>query len=191
MTRNAPAFKAAAFMLLMGLLPFAFVIGCSPLAKAGGAAPLPAPQGWASFTDKALGATLYYPANWFGDEKLQDGAHNFASLLGNGAHLTFRAVLDSKRTGAAATVKQLQAGEAAATIIAVESGANYYEMRRALEGGMVEITRVLYSCKERVVNAVTLSFPQSQRADYEAMFKKMRRRFTVGLGARTPVASCN
>ena len=67
----------------------------------------------------------------------------------------------------------------------------WYEMRLSPRPGTTQITRVRFTCKERIVSAVTLIYPEASALAYESMMKKLRRRFSVGIGANTPVRDCS
>ena len=155
------------------------------------AAGMPAAKGWAVFQEARYGATLYYPSNWFGGGESKEGGQLFPSLLTNGASLFLITELDPLRTGAAATIKKLKASPGGHRIETLESGADFYELRLSPSPGFQQVTRVVYTCKERIVSTVTLIYPQAESAAYEAMFLKLKRRFSVGVGMETPVRDCS
>jgi len=151
---------------------------------------LPAPLGWASFQDPSYGATLYYPSNWFGPPQKKSGGYEFTSLHKDDAVLFLKTEFDELRTGAQATVAKLKSGTGAHRITNVQQGEMWYEMALTPSPSLKQVTRVLYSCKERVVSAVTLIYPAAHAKAYEAMLVKMKRRFSAGIGVKTPVRDC-
>ena len=148
------------------------------------------PLSWKAFQEPKYGAVLYYPANWFRAGVAKNDGFEFASSRGDGALLFLKTSLDPLRTGAAATVQKLKSGTGAHRILDIQSGEMWYEMRLAPRPGLVQVTRVLFTCKERIVSAVTLIYPEAQTEAYEAMLKKLKQRFSVGVGAETPVREC-
>lgn len=151
---------------------------------------LPAPQGWAAFQDPKLGATLYYPANWFVPTGLKNGVYHFKSL-NDEAHLILKSQLDELRTGAAATITTFKETPEAALISKIDSGDNWYELSGTNSEGLNRYTRVVYSCKERVVTEMTLLYPAAAAAAYAPVIKKMKRRFQSSFGTETPVRECS
>ena len=152
---------------------------------------LPAPKKWTAFQEPKYGATLYYPSNWFGAGVLKNGGYEFTSLQNDGAVLFLKTSFDQLRTGAPATVKKLKSGTGAHRIKDIQAGDMWYEMRLSPRPGTTQITRVRFTCKERIVSAVTLIYPEASALAYESMMKKLRRRFSVGIGANTPVRDCS
>ncbi len=152
---------------------------------------LPAPTGWSAFQEGKLGATIYFPSNWFHPGSPYKMGYMFTSLHQDGAYLFLKTEIDEMRTGAAATVAKLKSMKGKHQITRIESGDMFYEISITPVPGMKQLTRVVYTCKERVVSAVTMMYPEKQAAKYEAMFAKLKRRFNVGVGAQTPVRSCS
>jgi|GEM_PF-6870199 len=161
---------------------------------------LPPPQSWSSFQESDYGATLYYPSNWFSDAKKMGEFVTFASL-NDKAILSFRTFFDPLRTGALDAASKLKSGVGAHRVLKVKIGAMWYEAQ--LNGDvlalphsktppeMITFVRRVYSCKERVVSQISLTYPSSSAAQYEAMLKKMVRRFQQGVGSKTPVRECS
>lgn len=152
---------------------------------------LPAPNSWAAFQDQKYGATLYYPSNWFSPAQLTRDGFLFASLHEDGAKLFLKTEFDELRTGAAEVVAKLKSGTGAHRITDIQLGDNWYEMRLTPSPSMQQVSRVSFSCKERIISAVTLIYPIANAVAYEAMFAKLKRRFSVGIGAETPVRACS
>lgn len=151
---------------------------------------LPAPTGWAAFQDPKLGATLYYPSNWFKAAGAQEGAYLFTSL-NDAAKLTLKSHLDEMRTGAEASVTALKEAPDAALIETIESGDNWFELRGKTSDGLARYSRVVFSCKERVVTEMTLHYPPGSAEAYAPVIAKMKRRFQSGIGTETPIRECS
>lgn len=159
---------------------------------------LPTPKSWAAFQESDYGATLYYPSNWFVKSETKDGYVIFSSL-NDKSSLSFRTYLDPARTGAAETVSKIKSGTGSHRILHLKQGEMWYEI--LLNGanppavneksGMLVFSRTIYSCKERVVSQISLTYPASSAKSYEAMLKKMVRRFQQGVGSKTPVRQCS
>lgn len=149
------------------------------------------PLSWAAFQDPRFGATLYYPASLFQPGLIKEGGYEFTSSIEDGARLFLKTSFDPLRTGAAATVAKLKSGTGAHRIQDIQSGEMWYEMRLAPGPGLVQVTRVLFTCKERIVSAVTLIYPAAKKSLYEKVLSKIKRRFSVGVGAETPVRDCS
>lgn len=154
------------------------------------AAELPAPKGWSAFQDPKLGATLYYPENWFEPSGQEDGAYVFTSR-NDDARLILKSFIDDMRTGAAATITTFQETPEAALISKIDSGDNWYELTGKTDDGLNRYTRVVYSCKERVVTEMTMLYPAASAEAYAPVLKKMKRRFQSGIGTETPVRQCS
>ena len=152
---------------------------------------LPAPKEWTAFQEPKYGATLYYPSNWFGIGITKNGGYEFASLHNDGALLFLKTSFDQLRTGAPATVEKLKSGTGAHRIKDIQAGDMWYEMRLSPRPGMAQVTRVRFTCKERIVSAVTLIYPEAHAEAYEGMLRKLKRRFSVGIGTNTPVRDCS
>jgi hypothetical protein len=150
----------------------------------------PQPKGWSAFQDPKLGATLYYPANWFEPKGLNEGVYRFASL-NDGGELRLKSYLDELRTGAEATVNAIKAAEGSELIRSIEFGDNWYELSGKTAEGLNRYSRVVYSCKERVVTEITLLYPPDSAAAYKPVIEKMKRRFQSGIGTETPVRECS
>ena len=182
--RLCRALHTIAWVILVGLC----LLISPPLLLAKGAS---TPLSWRAFQEPKYGAVLYYPANWFHEGVAKNGGFEFASSRGDGAVLFLKTSLDPLRTGAAATVQKLKSGTGAHRIKDIQSGETWYELRLAPRPGLMQVTRVLFTCKERIVSAVTLIYPAEQAEAYEAMLKKLKKRFSVGVGTETPVRSCS
>ena len=167
-----------------------FVAAITMMLSVAMAAELPKPKGWSAFQDPKLGATLYYPENWFEPKGLVDGAYIFASRHGDGK-LILKSFLDGMRTGAAATITTFKDTPEAALISKIDSGDMWYELTGKNEAGLNRYTRVVYSCKERVVTEMTLLYPAAQAEAYAPVIEKMKRRFQSGVGVETPVRQCS
>lgn len=152
---------------------------------------VPKPDGWSVMRDPLLGSTLYYPDNWFEPQGLDNGVYSFTSKFKDGSKLTLKVFLDPMRTGAPDTVKALKAAPEASLIGEVKQGANWYEARGKTADGLLSFSRVIYSCKERVVSEMTMIYPAASARAYEAAITKMRKRFGAGIGTRTPVRQCS
>lgn len=114
--------------------------------------------------------------------------------LNDTARLIVSTHFDPLRTGAEAAASKLREGENAAQFTAVDTGGMWHEERMTLmQAGeaMSLFSRTLYSCKERIVSQVTLIYPTASAADYEPMIAKLKRRFSQGVGAKTPVRECS
>ncbi len=177
-------------LVFAGALMLAFMTPFVSLLAQEAPSTLPAPHGWSAFQDPSYGATIYYPSNWFAPPVKKADGYEFASLNKDGAVLFLKTEFDELRTGAKATVDKLKSGTGAHRITDVQLGEMWYEMMLTPSPIMKQVTRVLYSCKERVVNAVTLIYPASRAKAYEAMLVKMKRRFSSGIGVKTPVREC-
>lgn len=163
-------------------------------------ASLPPPQSWTAFQESDYGATLYYPSNWFSKAKKNNEFVIFTSI-NDKAVLSFRTFFDPLRTGADETVSKLKAGVGAHRILKLKQGEMWYEAKLngdtgvVPQGGtppkMITFVRRVYSCKERVVSQISLTYPSSSAAQYEAMLKKMVRRFQQGVGSKTPIRECS
>ncbi|GJL99872.1 MAG: hypothetical protein DHS20C07_15520 [Methyloligella sp.] len=161
---------------------------------------LPPPQSWTAFQESDYGATLYYPSNWFSKAKKNNKFVIFTSL-NDKAVLSFRTFFDPLRTGADETVSKLKAGVGAHRILKLKQGEMWYEAKLngdtgvVPQGGtppkMITFVRRVYSCKERVVSQISLTYPSSSAAQYEVMLKKMIRRFQQGVGSKTPIRECS
>lgn len=117
----------------------------------------------------------------------------FTSLNDN-ARLMVSVHFDPLRTGAEAGVAKLREGANAAQFTALEAGGMWHEERMAVQRAGVAMSvfsRTLYSCKERIVSQVTLIYPATSAAQYEPMIAKLKRRFSQGVGAKTPVRECS
>lgn len=161
---------------------------------------LPPPKSWAAFQEVDYGATLYYPSNWFAEPKKQGNFFTFASLHDE-ATLTFRTYLDPLRIGAEETVKKLKTSLGAHRIISLKQDTMWYEAElngdeyvlpgHAAKPVLKTFIRTVYSCKERIVSQISLTYPTSSSEHYEPMLKKLIRRFQQGVGAKTPVRECS
>ncbi len=161
---------------------------------------LPPPKSWAAFQEADYGATLYYPSNWFSEPKKQGNFFTFASLHDE-AILTFRTYLDPLRIGAEETVKKLKTTLGAHRIISLKQDAMWYEAElngdeyvlpgHAAKPVLKTFIRTVYSCKERIVSQISLTYPTSSAEHYEPMLKKLVRRFQQGVGAKTPIRECS
>lgn len=163
-------------------------------------ASLPPPQSWTAFQESDYGATLYYPSNWFSKAKKNKKFVIFTSL-NDKAVLSFRTFFDPLRTGALETVSKLKTGVGAHRILNLKQGEMWYEAKLNGDASvvprtdtppkMITFVRRVYSCKERVVSQISLTYPSSSAAQYETMLKKMIRRFQQGVGSKTPIRECS
>lgn len=161
---------------------------------------LPAPQTWTAFQETDYGATLYYPSNWFAEPEKKGNFFTFASLHDD-AILTFRTYLDPLRIGAEETAKKLKTSLGAHRIISLKQENMWYEAElngdeyvlpgHAAKPVLKTFIRTVYSCKERIVSQISLTYPTSTGEQYEAMLKKLIRRFQQGVGSKTPVRDCS
>ena len=180
------------FRLYPALAMFFFLCQLvSPLMAAEESSAPPRPEGWSAFQDAKYGATLYYPANWFSKGIAKGGGTVFATLNNDNASLYLKSELDQMRTGAAATVEKLKSGKGAHRIKYIEASDRFYEIQLEPQAGLTQITRVIYTCREQIVSTITLTYPTGQAEAYLSMFKTLKRRFSVGVGAETPVPSCS
>lgn len=161
---------------------------------------LPPPHSWTAFQEADYGATLYYPSNWFSRAEKKGEFFTFASLHDK-AILTFRTYLDPKRTGAEETAKKLKASLGGHRLISLKQEATWYEAELngdeyVLPGEEAKpvlktFIRTVYSCKERIVSQISLTYPTVSAEHYEPIIKKMVQRFQQGVGAKTPVRDCS
>lgn len=180
-------FSRLFFLSLLGV--FCFFGSLSP-ATSLSAAELEPPKAWAAFQEPDYGTTLYYPSNWFEQAGTKDDSFIFTSK-NDGAVLTLKVIFDDQRTGAAATVSKLKTGTGAHRITDIQSGDMWYELQMVPTPETQLFSRTIYSCKERVVSQVSLKYPKASAASYEKMLKKLKRRFSQGVGVKTPVRECS
>lgn len=148
------------------------------------------PKAWAAFQEPDYGTTLYYPSNWFEPAGMKDDSFIFTSK-NDDAVLSLTIIFDDQRTGAAATVAKLKTGTGAHRITDIQSGEMWYELQMVPTAETQLFSRTLYSCKERVVSQVSLTYPKASAKSYEMMLKKLKRRFSQGIGVKTPVRECS
>ena len=161
---------------------------------------LPAPKSWAAFQEADYGATLYYPSNLF-SEPQKNGDYITFSSLNDKAILTFRTYFDPLRTGANETVKKLKTSLGAHRLISLKQGEMWYEAElngdeyvlpgEEAKPKLMSFIRTVYSCKERVVSQISLTYPSASAEHYKAIIEKMVKRFQQGVGAKTPVRECS
>ncbi len=175
------------FLSLLGVFCFSGSLGATTSLSA---AELEPPKAWAVFQEPDYGTTLYYPSNWFEPAGMKDESFIFTSK-NDDAVLSLKVIFDDQRTGAAATVSQLKTGTGAHRITDIQSGEMWYELKMVPTPETQIFSRTLYSCKERVVSQVSLTYPKASASSYEKMLKKMKRRFSQGVGVKTPVRECS
>ena len=186
---------------LILLFSFSFLLlGKSSTVLAEEKGSLPPPQSWTAFQEADYGATLYYPSNWFSKAEKKGEFFTFASLHDK-AILTFRTYLDPLRTGAEETAKKLKASLGGHRLISLKQDTMWYEAELngdeyVLPGEEAKpvlktFIRTVYSCKERIVSQISLTYPTVSAEHYEPIIKKMVQRFQQGVGAKTPVRDCS
>lgn len=134
---------------------------------------------------------MYYPSNYFKPGTLKADTYEFSSRFDDGAKLYLKVNFDPLRTGAEATVTKLKSGSDSARITNIQFGNMWYQMRLKPAPAMEQVTRVIYTCKERIVSTITLLYPVTQAKTYEKMLTKLKRRFSIGIGMKTPVRECS
>ena len=145
---------------------------------------------WAGFMEPDYGASIYYPSNLFGEANLVDGNYVFKAKKGT-AKLILKTYLDPLRTGAEETVSKLKNSKGAHRIIDIKTGDMWFEMVGQDGPDGLVFMRTVYSCKERIVSQFNLIYSKSEKAIYEKVLDKMRKRFQAGVGAKTPIRQCS
>lgn len=158
-----------------------FVLG---LAMIGGALAGGKP-GWTAYTNPRFGFILYYPPDMFrpGAEEPKDSGHTFASEKGD-ASIRVTGAYDELRKGAkhfSDKLKETEKGEVGD--LKVEDFSYSYTADR---GDRIHYQRVVFTCREQIINTLEYDYPKGERERYEAIRPKLIQRFQGGLGYDTP-----
>jgi hypothetical protein len=140
---------------------------------------------WAAYVNPRYGFTVYYPDKLFEPGEEVDDASGRVFHGSGEAELRVSGALDERRFGAKHYSEQLKENGEPGEIkdLKVEDFSYTYTADR---GDTLHFKRVVFTCREQVINRLELTYPTAERETYEAIIPRLVQRFQAGLGYDTP-----
>lgn len=142
-------------------------------------------QGWTAHVNPRFGFSLYYPTDLFkpGQELPEQMGHTFVSDS-DGATIKVSGAFDEMRRGAKLLSGKLKETEpGAVSDLKVDEFAYSYTADR---GDKLHFQRVVFTCREQIINTIELDYPKAEQERYKPIIEKLIQRFQAGQGYATP-----
>lgn len=172
--RRFAASASGAFRIVMCAAAIVIVAATSAFAQA-----------WTAYVNPRFGFSLYYPIELFrpAETLAEDAGATFSGK--DGAGLRVEGAFDERRHGAKHYLGEALAAEANKNPVSqtLEDFSYAFTTDR---GDMLYYERAVFSCREQVINKLSLTYPEEQKDRYEAILPKLVQRFHGGSGYATP-----
>ncbi len=142
-------------------------------------------QAWTAYVNPRFGFSLYYPVELFqpAETLAEDAGATFTSK--DGATLRVEGAFDDRRHGAKHYLGEALAAEQNQNPVS-QSVEEFTYAFTADRGDMLHYERAVFSCREQIINKLSLTYPKAQKDRYEAIVPKLVQRFHGGSGYGTP-----
>lgn len=158
---------------------------------------------WSPYKNQKLGFEIYYPQDFIERTDVTDGSgKTFVSPDGS-MQIKGYAAIDDWALGAkyylerniqqkgqlhSALATRVHAGDNEPFREILEIQTNDYSITlRGRRGHQLYLEEILFSCKDKVVNVLSISYDESRAGDYQLLVDKIRAKFHAGSGTDSPI----
>jgi hypothetical protein len=164
---------------LTGHAPAAFAFLCAGIA----ALPARAAETWDTYQNTRFGYRLSYPSSVFRPQPPSDkgDGQTFQTADGKAKIVVYGTINDERFTPAQYRKTILQQFEGYNQMDYNPQGKTWFVLS-GFRGDTIYYQKVMFSCGDRVINALSITFPRNEKKFYEGLIEVMEDRFKPGVG---------
>jgi hypothetical protein len=173
-----PQFSMAGCARALGL----FVLFAVPFAAA---PPADAQQGtaWSNYTNERFGFTLSYPSSVFRPQPPSDNGDGQTFLTDDGrAKVVVYATLNDEKFSPQQYRKTILKEFGGYDQMDYSPSGRTWFVLSGFRGDAIYYQKVMFSCGNRVISALSVTFPRAEKKFYEGLIERMEDRFKPGSG---------
>lgn len=142
-------------------------------------------QAWTAYVNPRFGFSIYYPVDQFQPPEAlaEDAGATFSGK--DGATLRVEGAFDEHRRGAKHYLGEALGAETNKKPVS-QSVEEFSYSFTADRGDTLHYQRAVFSCREQIINKLSLTYPKAQKDRYDAILPKLIQRFHGGSGYGTP-----
>jgi hypothetical protein len=161
----------------------AVVIAALATSVPGSSGDAKAAQSWTAYKNPRFGYTLSYPSSVFRPQAPAENGdgQSFLSADGKSKIAVYATVNDEHFTPAEYRETILKDFAGYNQIDYSPSGKTWFVLS-GIRGDMIYYQKVMFSCGDRVINALSITFPRAEKKFYEGLVEVMEDNFKPGIG---------
>ena len=145
--------------------------------------PLRAAESWTTYQNPRFGYTLLYPSSVFSPSRPSEdgGGEVFLTSDGRAKIVVYGALNDERFTPTEYRDTILKQFAGYDKMDYSPRGKTWFVLS-GFRGDMIYYQKVMFSCSDRVINAMSITFPKAEKKFYEGLIEVMEDNFKPGAG---------
>ncbi len=160
---------------------------CSTPGAALALPPLPPAESWVVYQNERFGYRLAYPESWFEPGPVSANGDGRAFMTPDGrARIVVFGAHNSERLGLREYRETLLRDYDGYDELTYSPVGNTWFVLSGYRGDTIYYQKVMFSCAGRIINVLSISFPEADKPQFAPLVEGVEDRFRPGLGYDTP-----